>query len=78
METADSSLPTEPVIIVGMLCVMLASLLFGLSQSLAWAVAARAFAGSVNGNVGIIRTTVAELVPQKELQPKAFSVMPLV
>ena len=28
--------------------------------------------------VGIIRTMVAEMVPQKELQPKAFSIMPLV
>lgn len=28
--------------------------------------------------VGIIRTMVAEMVPEKELQPLAFSVMPLV
>ena len=28
--------------------------------------------------VGILRTMVAELVPEKELQPKAFSLMPLV
>lgn len=28
--------------------------------------------------VGIIRTVVAELVPERELQPKAFSIMPLV
>jgi MFS family permease len=28
--------------------------------------------------VGIIRTMVAEMVPEKELQPKAFSLMPLV
>lgn len=68
----------KPVIMVGLLCTMLACLLFGFSRSLPWAIAARAFAGSVNGNVGIIRTTVAELVPQKELQPKAFSIMPLV
>lgn len=34
--------------------------------------------GLSNGNVGIIRTAVAELVPQKELQPRAFSIMPLV
>ena len=57
---------------------MLSSILFGFSQSLAWAITARALAGAVNGNVGIIRTTVAELVPQKELQPRAFSIMPLV
>jgi len=68
----------KPVIMVGLLCTMLACLLFGFSRSLPWAIAARAFAGSVNGNVGIIRTAVAELVPQKELQPKAFSIMPLV
>ena len=68
----------KPVIMVGLLCTMLASLLFGFSRSLPWAIAARAFAGSVNGNVGIIRTMVAELVPQKDLQPRAFSIMPLV
>lgn len=28
--------------------------------------------------VGILRTVVAEMVPQKELQPKAFTLMPLV
>lgn len=28
--------------------------------------------------MGIIRTAVAELVPQKELQPRAFSIMPLI
>lgn len=27
---------------------------------------------------GIIRTVVAEMVPQKVLQPRAFSIMPLV
>lgn len=33
--------------------------------------------GASSGNVGIIRTTVAEMVPQKILQPQAFSIMPL-
>ena len=57
---------------------MSTSLLFGFSRSLAWAIVARSLAGASNGNVGTMKTTVAELVPQKELQPKAFSVMPLV
>ena len=61
-----------------MLFTMFSSLLFGFSRSLVWAIVARAIAGSVNGNVGIIRTTVAELVPERELQPRAFSIMPLV
>lgn len=68
----------KPVILMGLLCTMLATLFFGFSRSLAWAIVARGLSGSVNGNVGVMRTTVAELVPQKELQPKAFSVLPLV
>ncbi|SLM34019.1 mfs general substrate transporter [Lasallia pustulata] len=68
----------KPVILTSMVCTMLASLCFGFSRNLGWAIASRSFAGASNGNVGIIRTTVAELVPQKELQPKAFSVMPLI
>jgi MFS family permease len=42
------------------------------------ALAARALGGLSNGNVGVLRTIVAELCPWKELQPRAFSVMPLV
>jgi hypothetical protein len=38
----------------------------------------RGLLGFLNGNVGIIRTMVAEMVPEKELQPRAFSIMPLV
>lgn len=57
---------------------MSACLLFGFSRSLPWAIAARSFAGASSGTVGIIRTTVAEMVPEKSLQPRAFSVMPLV
>ena len=75
---ASDKFGRKPVILVGLLCTMLASLLFGFSRTLPEAIAARAFSGSVNGNVGIIRTAVAELVPQKELQPRAFSFMPLV
>ena len=63
---------------LGLCCTMCTSLLWGFSRSLAWAITARALAGISNGTVGIIRTTVAEMVPQKVLQPRAFSVMPLV
>lgn len=53
----------KPVILVGMICTMLTSLMFGFSRSLTWAIVARSLAGAGNGNVGIIRTTVAEMVP---------------
>ena len=68
----------KPVILCAMICVMCTSLLFGFSRSLSMAIVARALTGASNGNVGIMRTVVAELVPWKELQPRAFSVMPLI
>ncbi|KAL9029576.1 MAG: hypothetical protein Q9196_002206 [Gyalolechia fulgens] len=61
----------KPVILAGMICVMSTGLLFGFSRNLPMAIVARSLAGASNGNVGILRTTVAELVPQKELQPRA-------
>jgi MFS family permease len=44
---------------------MLTSLFWGFSTNLWQALAARALAGAGNGNVGIIRTMVAELCPWK-------------
>ncbi|GIZ41985.1 hypothetical protein CKM354_000526600 [Cercospora kikuchii] len=68
----------KPAILLGLTSTMLMSLLWGFSKSLPLAIVARALQGAGNGNVGIIRTTVAEMVPFKELQPRAFSLMPLV
>jgi MFS family permease len=68
----------KPTILCGLVCTMASSIVFGFSKTLLWALLARAFGGLANGNVGTIRTTVAELVPQKELQPRAFSIMPMV
>jgi MFS family permease len=53
-------------------------ILFGLATSLPMALTIRALMGAGNGNIGVIRTAVAELVPWKELQPRAFSIMPMV
>jgi MFS family permease len=68
----------KPAILSAMSCACASILLFGFSRSLPWAIVARACSGASNGNVGILRTAVAEMVPQKELQPRAFSVLPLV
>ena len=68
----------KPAILLGLLSTMLTQLMWGFSKSLPTAIVARALAGAGNGNVGIIRTVVAEMVPYKELQPRAFSIMPLV
>ncbi|OOF97162.1 hypothetical protein ASPCADRAFT_205964 [Aspergillus carbonarius ITEM 5010] len=76
--TASDSVGRKPIILIGLTCTMLFSLMFGFSQTLGMLVVSRAFLGLMNGNVGIIRTMVAEMVPEKELQPRAFSIMPLV
>lgn len=68
----------KPIILIGLFNTMICMLLFGFSTSLPMAITARALQGLGNGNVGILRTTVAELCPWKELQPRAFSIMPLV
>ncbi|KXX74686.1 Protein ZINC INDUCED FACILITATOR-LIKE 1 [Madurella mycetomatis] len=68
----------KPIILVGLASTMCCFLLWGMSTSLPMAIAVRAIMGGGNGNVGIIRTMVAEMVPERELQPKAFSLMPLV
>jgi MFS family permease len=68
----------KPVLLMGLICTMLTSLLWGMSNSLPMALFIRALSGAGNGNVGIVRTMVAELCPWKELQPRAFSIMPVV
>ncbi|KAF2852534.1 MFS general substrate transporter [Plenodomus tracheiphilus IPT5] len=68
----------KPIILFGLFNTMWTMLLWGFSVNLPMALTARALQGLTNGNVGILRTTVAELCPWKELQPRAFSVMPLV
>ncbi|OAQ66851.1 MFS transporter [Pochonia chlamydosporia 170] len=68
----------KPSLITGLFCTMVCFIVWGMSTSLPMAITVRAIQGASNGNVGIIRTMVAELVPEKELQPRAFSIMPLV
>lgn len=68
----------KPMILFGLINTLWTMLLWGFSTSLPMALVARILEGAGNGNVGILRTTVAELCPWKELQPRAFSVMPLV
>ncbi|KAL3478790.1 major facilitator superfamily domain-containing protein [Aspergillus californicus] len=76
--TASDRYGRKPIILLGLTFTMILSLAFGLSKSLPMLVICRALVGLMNGNVGIIRTMVAEMVQDKELQPRAFSIMPMV
>lgn len=69
----------KPVVLIGLCGVALSSLLFGLAKQYWVALLARFIGGSLNGNVSVMQTMVAEMVidtPQHE--PKAYAVQPFV
>ncbi|KAI1926066.1 hypothetical protein LOZ12_000507 [Ophidiomyces ophidiicola] len=68
----------KPVLIMGLFGTALSMLLFGFASNLPMALLARALGGLLNGNIGVLQTTVAELVTKKEHQPRAYSIMPFV
>lgn len=68
----------KPIVLLGLLGTVSATLVFGFSTTYTQALIARSAAGLLNGNVGVIRTMVAEMVVERAHQAKAFSVMPFV
>jgi len=68
----------KPVLLFGLAGTALSVLVFGFARSLPVALFARALGGLLNGNIGVLQTTVAELVTVKEHQPRAYTVMPMV
>ncbi|EMD68175.1 hypothetical protein COCSADRAFT_33137 [Bipolaris sorokiniana ND90Pr] len=68
----------KKVLLGGLLGTGLSMLLFGFSQSLPMALIARALGGLLNGNIGVLQTTVAELITDERHQPRAYSIMPFV
>lgn len=75
---ASDTYGRKPILLLGLCSTMWTMILWGTSTTLTQALIARGLEGLGNGNVGILRTTVAEMCPWKELQPLAFSVMPMV
>ncbi|OAX85556.1 hypothetical protein ACJ72_00050 [Emergomyces africanus] len=68
----------KPVLIIGLVGTAISMVVFGFSPSLPVALIARALGGLLNGNIGVLQTTVAELVTDKGHQPRAYSIMPFV
>ncbi|KAM7218564.1 tetracycline:hydrogen antiporter [Rhypophila decipiens] len=66
----------KPVLLSGLLGTGLSVLLFGFAPSLPVALFARALGGFLNGNIGVLQTTIGEIVTVKEHQPRAYAVMP--
>lgn len=68
----------KPVLIMGLVGTAISMIVFGFSPNLPTAIIARCLGGLLNGNIGVLQTTVAEIVTVKEHQPRAYSIMPFV
>ncbi|KAI2629438.1 major facilitator superfamily domain-containing protein [Xylaria nigripes] len=68
----------KPVLLTGLAGTALSVLVFGFAPNLTVALLARAIGGILNGNMGVLQSTVAELVTAKEHRPRAYTIMPVV
>jgi MFS family permease len=67
----------KKVILIGLLGTAIGSLGFGFSKSFATAVFWRCLGGVLNGNIGVMRTMISEIVREKKFQSRAFLLMPM-
>lgn len=68
----------KPILLCGMTGTGISMILFGFSRNLPMALIARALGGLLNGNIGVLQTTVAEVVTIEAHRPLGFSIMPVV
>ncbi|KAF2993001.1 hypothetical protein E8E13_000050 [Curvularia kusanoi] len=65
------------VIYIGLLGTMCSIVGFGFSQSFPMAVACRCLGGVLNGNIGVMRTMISEIIKEKKYQSRAFLILPM-
>ncbi|KAI9833783.1 MAG: hypothetical protein M1819_003516 [Sarea resinae] len=68
----------KPVLLFGLAGTGLSMLMFGFARNLPMALIGRALGGLLNGNIGVLQTTVAEMITVKEHQPRAYAIMPFI
>lgn len=64
-------------IVIGLLGTMLSMIGFGFSRNFYVAVAFRFCGGILNGNVGVLRTMISEIIKEKKYQSRAFLILPM-
>lgn len=67
----------KPCILLGLAGTTVSVVGFGFSESLGAALAFRILGGCLNGNVGVLRTMVSEVIVEKKYQSRAFLIMPM-
>lgn len=68
----------KPILLSGLAGTGISMLLFGFSFRLEVALLARFLGGLLNGNIGVLQTTVAEVVTNENHQGVAFALMPTI
>ncbi|KAI0007445.1 MFS general substrate transporter [Xylariaceae sp. FL0662B] len=74
---ADSSWGRKRVIMIGLLGTLISVVGYGFSTSFYWALFFRCLGGATNGNVGVMRTMISEIVREKKYQSRAFLLLPM-
>jgi hypothetical protein len=64
-------------ICIGLLGTMLSIIGFGFSHSFATSVIFRLVGGILNGNIGVMRTMISEIIKEKKYQSRAFLLLPM-
>lgn len=71
------SLGRKRVLLIGLTGMLISTLGVAFSKSFATLLFFRSLGGALNGNVGVMRTMISEIVKEKKYQPKAFLVLPV-
>ncbi|KAK6584110.1 hypothetical protein PZA11_003840 [Diplocarpon coronariae] len=66
------------VLLIGLSGTMISCLGFGFSRTFRQALIFRMLGGALNGNVGVMRTMISEIVREKKYQSRAFLILPMV
>ena len=75
---ADSEMfGRKRVILIGLLGTAVGALGFGFSENFAVALLWRCVGGILNGNIGVMRTMISEIIKEKRFQSRAFLLLPM-
>lgn len=75
---ADSELlGRKKVVLIGLFGTMISALGFGFSSSFMVAMLFRCIGGALNGNVGVMRVMISEIIKEKRFQSRAFMMLPM-
>ncbi|OAA71412.1 Major facilitator superfamily transporter [Cordyceps fumosorosea ARSEF 2679] len=67
----------KTVLLIGLVGTSLSCLGFGFSTTFWQALLFRTLGGATNGNIGVMRTMISEIVREKKFQPRAFMLLPM-